>query len=75
MSLPKPCRQHDIPEGAHYCIQCGAEVTQVATGRTERLTCPVLGFLLGEPIFEYSKEIWEDARFIAVSPVLGELWL
>lgn len=27
--------QHDIPEGARYCIQCGAPVA--ATGRTERL--------------------------------------
>lgn len=38
MSLPKPCKQHDFPEGARYCIQCGAEVIQAATGRTERLS-------------------------------------
>lgn len=32
----QPCQTHDIPEGAQYCIECGAP--RAAEGRTTRLT-------------------------------------
>lgn len=64
------CTLHDIPAGARYCIQCGAPVA--AEGRTERLDDRrrVLGYLRGEPVYEYSDAVWSDAAFMAVSPFL-----
>lgn len=64
MTSSAPCKEHDAPDGARYCIQCGAEMT-----RAERR---VLGYLMAapggmQPVFEYSKEIWERADFMALS--------
>lgn len=28
VSLQQPCKVHDFPDGARFCIQCGAEETR-----------------------------------------------
>jgi hypothetical protein len=65
-----PCQEHDIPEGARFCIQCGKPVA--AEGKTERLDRPLLGLLRGEPIYEYDDAIWCDPAFVVVNPFLQD---
>ena len=41
--MTTPCRVHDIPDGARYCIRCGAAIA--AEGRTERLDGMVIHYV------------------------------
>lgn len=77
------CREcgAELPDDARFCIECSAPVVSdgsttrleqrpIADGATERLEpLDLLGFFRGEPVYEYSWELWCHPEFYAINPL------